>query len=72
MIDIPNYDEWKLSCGLEDEKVFCTCDYCSGEVYYGEDFCKVDDNDNIHEGCLSSYIKDSPSTDFHVEKVVAE
>lgn len=40
-----------------EDKVFCYCDYCGGEIYEGEDIYEID-GDIIHEDCLLDYAKD--------------
>lgn len=57
MIDIPNYDSWKLSSGLEGEKVYCECSHCDGEIYVGEEYYSID-GEALHEDCLDDYVKD--------------
>lgn len=58
MIDIPNYDNWKLSCGLEGEKVRSECRQCGGEIYEGEDYFVIDGED-LHDDCVEAYAKEN-------------
>lgn len=51
------YDNWKLSSGYDNEKVFSNCDHCDGEIYAGEDYYQIEDS-LLHEDCLESYVKD--------------
>jgi hypothetical protein len=55
--EIPNYDKWKLSSGQDDEKVFCNCDWCGGEIYEGEEYLEIQD-DKIHDDCFPDYAEE--------------
>jgi hypothetical protein len=55
-MDITNYDNWKLSNGQEDEKVFSDCEECGREIYVGDDYYSIM-QDNVHEECLEDYAK---------------
>jgi hypothetical protein len=55
--EIPNYDKWKLASGRDDERVFCECEHCGGEIYEGEEYLEVDDC-NIHEDCFDDFAKE--------------
>lgn len=55
-MSIPNYDNWKLSNGQEDEKVFCSCNECGREIYVGDTYLEIM-QDNVHEECLEDYAR---------------
>ena len=52
------YDEWKLHNPNDDEKVFCSCEHCSGEIYMGEEYLEID-GCNIHDNCFLEYVEES-------------
>jgi hypothetical protein len=52
--EIKDYDRWKLASGQDDEKVFCECEQCGGEIYEGEEYLEVDDC-NIHHECFDDF-----------------
>lgn len=56
-----NYDNWKLSNGLEGkEKPFCRCDECNELIYVGEEYIKLAiDGAKLHtEGsCFEYYVE---------------
>ena len=55
-MDLPNYDNWKLSSPNDDEKIFCECAECGGEIYVGEEVFEID-FEYIHEDCLDDYAR---------------
>jgi hypothetical protein len=55
-MSIPNYDNWKLSNGQEDERVSCSCEECGREIYVGEFYYEITGHD-VHEDCLDDYVK---------------
>lgn len=53
------YDDWKLSNGLEGEKIFCSCEECGGEIYIGDEYIELLSRTKLHaEGsCYEYYIE---------------
>lgn len=52
-----DYDNWKLSNGLEGEKVIHYCEHCGGEIYKGETYKYIHlFGTCVHEDCLSDYL----------------
>jgi hypothetical protein len=55
-----DYDDWKLSSGQDNEKVWCACDHCFGEIYVGEEYYHIEMfGDNVHEDCVVGYLLSS-------------
>lgn len=52
------YDDWKLMCGCDDEKVFGDCAHCDGEIYKGQEYYIVAEA-TVHEDCLEDYTKEN-------------
>lgn len=54
MGEIINYDKWKLRTPDDDLKVYCHCDHCRDEIYFGETYYRIE-GDDIHEECFYEY-----------------
>jgi hypothetical protein len=52
-----DYDSWKTRTPDDDLKVFCSCEWCGGEIYVGEEYIEVQ-GDNIHDDCFSEYAEE--------------
>jgi len=53
---INGYDDWKLSNGQEDEKIYCECDYCGREIYVDDEYYYIEMfGENIHTDCFYPY-----------------
>ena len=44
-----------------EDKVFCYCDHCGGEIYDGEEYYEIK-GDLVHEDCLLDYVKENLAT----------
>ena len=53
----------RLDVDPQEQKVFCQCEECGGEIYVGEE-CNYDEETGsyIHEDCLNNYIRNFIST----------
>lgn len=49
-----NYDDWKLSSGLDEAVIHTVCYTCGEEIYEGEEVLYID-GDHIHEYCFFDY-----------------
>lgn len=52
------YDEWVTRTPEDDEKIFCYCEHCDGEIYEGEEYLEVD-GANIHEDCFDEHAREA-------------
>lgn len=62
------YDYWKLSNGLESEKVFCSCEECGGEIYIGDEYIELLSGTKLHAdgSCYEYYVENLLETNRKV------
>ena len=52
----PDCDRYLLSLAT-DERVVDLCDYCSGEIYLGQEILLCNDGATVHDDCFMDYAK---------------